>query len=932
MISHENKELDIFINDDEMNYREDEIESLELWLSKTQSHFIKKDKNTIPDYNFHDKVSQKENSKIFLQLIKENESYKEKLRVAKREIQIRDGQIERMKSEVKILPLDMTKSRFHLAFMFSSPLIRKINGKIESIMQLDYNSEINDIIKVLSKIKSEMKFKTSVATVSNFRSIITDLPIALHFSGHGIQNTSESLGTEYYLNQDKGNILLLEDEQGMSKYFFEKDLKYMIEMSQTTFEVVFVSSWHSQFAGEVFLNAGAKHVICIKGGEKISDKASLRFSKVFYETLFVKNYNVWTSFYIAKEEINKVINAAEASKFMLLIQEHDRWDVTYNPNSFATKKHRWYALTNFKEGSLVCMDSKPMFDSNQSNVEGFIGRQQEMYEIIKLLESHRLVSILGPPGIGKTSLSRNLANYIKDRRKFSDGIILVALRGWESAQMFLIRLTLILRASWWSDDYKKYDFGEIDVNKIDKEKDENAFEDEGKYRNFILNLLKDKDALMILDNAEDPLEDDNAKFVAELESIIDNWQKIKFLLTTRKTVNKLSYNHEKPYTLWPLSKEASLKLLILKAPREIKSQEIHDLLHSPIPDAFKIIQSINISSISYNTNQPKALLDHPFTMLLGGHPQAISLAAPLLEYKSLKELFYAFWSSNLMDVLDISSNNQNTNTSLRVSLELSINHMKNTTPDALNLFGFVGLLPGGVNESEITQMWGNTEWMNLKDALIRASLLVYKTSNDGRFVYSMLPFMTIRAYEYLETNEELRILYHNKCCKMYKEYCIQFYYSNKQFQDIENLIGYEANIWAWIYRSLNKKKEVIYQENSHKDNQSEFRVDLIADSLEGETINLKTHQSLISSEDSAKTIELPSESTQINRGITYEDNESIKLENGIIYFIFTLEEIRVHKEMKWSFAKHITNINYWSRKKWLEEEMLVIYYITDLIT
>lgn len=107
----------------------------------------------------------------------------------------------------------------------------------------------------------------------------------------------------------------------MSDYFFEQDLKYMIEMSQTTFEVVFVSSCHSQFAGEVFLNAGAKHVICIKGGEKISDKASLRFSRVFYETLFVKNYNVCTSFRIAKEEIHRVINGTEANKFMLLISE-----------------------------------------------------------------------------------------------------------------------------------------------------------------------------------------------------------------------------------------------------------------------------------------------------------------------------------------------------------------------------------------------------------------------------------------------------------------------------------------------------------------------------------------------------------------------------------------------------------------------------------
>lgn len=141
----------------------------------------------------------------------------------------------------------------------------------------------------------------------------------------------------------------------------------------------------------------------------------------------------------------------------------------------------------------------------------------------------------------------------------------------------------------------------------------------------------------------------------------------------------------------------------------------------------------------------KNLLNHPFTVLLGGHPQAISLAAPLLEYKSLKELFLAFCNSNMMDALSISSESQNKNTSLRVSLELSINHMKNSMADALKLFGFMGLLPGGISEKELTQIWEGSQWENLKDALVRASLLVYKTDTSGVFVYSLLPFMTIRA-------------------------------------------------------------------------------------------------------------------------------------------------------------------------------------------
>lgn len=147
-------------------------------------------------------------SSFIMKLVKERESYREKLRIAKSAIQIRDGQLEKMKKEVNILPLDMSKARLHLAFLFSSPLIRRINNKTENIMQLDYLTEINDIIRVCSRMKYEMKFRTDVATVSNMRSMITDGPVALHFSGHGIQNLHENIGNDYVLHKDKGNILL----------------------------------------------------------------------------------------------------------------------------------------------------------------------------------------------------------------------------------------------------------------------------------------------------------------------------------------------------------------------------------------------------------------------------------------------------------------------------------------------------------------------------------------------------------------------------------------------------------------------------------------------------------------------------------------------------------------------------------------------------
>ena len=223
--------------------------------------------------------------------------------------------------------------------------------------------------------------------------------------------------------KDKGDILLLEDENGMADYLFEQDLMKLVQISNANkeysnhYEVAFVSSWYSEFAGKIFLSSGARHVIWIKQNERISDKASLRFSKVFYETLFVKKYSVWKAFEIAKEDIRTLINNGEANKFILM--------VTNNESSTKNKsqKHVCFPISNFKEGRLTKHGSEPIFNSIPNTTELFKGRQQEIWEIITLLNESRLVNILGPPGIGKTSLARNIWNHLKDRKKFSDGII-----------------------------------------------------------------------------------------------------------------------------------------------------------------------------------------------------------------------------------------------------------------------------------------------------------------------------------------------------------------------------------------------------------------------------------------------------------------------------------------------------------------------------
>jgi len=119
--------------------------------------------------------------------------------------------------------------------------------------------------------------------------------------------------------------------------------------------------------------------------------------------------------------------------------------------------------------------------------------------------------------------------------------------------MFLARLSLQIRHGCTQDDITMFELDEVKLNNeshpsSDKritQNNENMF----KYRHFIHKMLANKEVLVVLDNVEDPLEDDNDHFVAELESLIDSCFKLRLLVTSRRTINKLSHNNEKPYTL-----------------------------------------------------------------------------------------------------------------------------------------------------------------------------------------------------------------------------------------------------------------------------------------------------------------------------------------------------------------------------------------------
>ena len=99
---------------------------------------------------------------------------------------------------------------------------------------------------------------------------------------------------------NQGNCLVFEKEDASAHFVSQQKLKDLFEMHVSSLKFVFIATCHSEFAGEIFHNAGVDHVICVKQGNTIMDDAAIFFARKFYQTLFREKYTICDSFKMAK--------------------------------------------------------------------------------------------------------------------------------------------------------------------------------------------------------------------------------------------------------------------------------------------------------------------------------------------------------------------------------------------------------------------------------------------------------------------------------------------------------------------------------------------------------------------------------------------------------------------------------------------------------
>jgi predicted ATPase/DNA-binding XRE family transcriptional regulator len=148
--------------------------------------------------------------------------------------------------------------------------------------------------------------------------------------------------------------------------------------------------------------------------------------------------------------------------------------------------------------------ASPPLTNLPASLTTFIGREKEQTEIIKLIKKHRLVTLTGPGGVGKTRLSIKTGEQLLG--DYANGVWLVELASLNDPA--LLPSTLITL------------FGMAAQTKVSP-------------TDMLINFLRTKTILLIIDNCEHLLE-----ACAQLtDTLLKNCANLKILVTSRESLN-----------------------------------------------------------------------------------------------------------------------------------------------------------------------------------------------------------------------------------------------------------------------------------------------------------------------------------------------------------------------------------------------------------
>ena len=175
--------------------------------------------------------------------------------------------------------------------------------------------------------------------------------------------------------------MVLENNDGSGQLVSSTKLKMIIDVCNSKLDTVFLSSWYSESEADVFLKAGANHVICIQRDKKVTDAAWISFSSAFYTALFSEGKTPWESFNIAQQTLSITQNL-EGQSALFILKTKSSFDWLHSWNSIVTLNSQWAKREEKSRTEILLISNIP------TAVESFVGRNQDVYNVLKELQKN----------------------------------------------------------------------------------------------------------------------------------------------------------------------------------------------------------------------------------------------------------------------------------------------------------------------------------------------------------------------------------------------------------------------------------------------------------------------------------------------------------------------------------------------------------------
>lgn len=341
-------------------------------------------------------------------------------------------------------------------------------------------------------------------------------------------------------------------------------------------------------------------------------------------------------------------------------------------------------------------------------LSNFIGREKEQKTIAKLIASHRLVTLIGAGGIGKTRLSLKVGEGLLDQ--FPHGVWVVELAALNDPALVSQAVSAV------------FDIKERSENKLSER---------------LIHHLQSKTLLLILDNCEHLID-----ACAQLaEALLIHCPHLKILATSREALG--------------VPGEAVYRVPSLSMPKV--KQELDQLAGYESIRLFH--ERARLSASEFVLTAENVLLVAEICRRLDGIPLAIELAAARVNTLSVSQIV-----ARLHESFHLLTSNQRTRLERQQTLQASIDWSWNLLSDPERvLLRRLSIFAGGWTLDAAESICGGDgieaeQVLDLLTQLVMKSLVVVEQETGHERRYRLLEMIRQYAYEKLKKSGEQEVL------------------------------------------------------------------------------------------------------------------------------------------------------------------------------